>query len=68
MYTLIHTHADSGQYTYTRDCSIGWWVKEDDSSEVVDVDSEPLYIEMNPAVYIPPPKDYKPKVRYNYYV
>ena len=63
--TLIHTHTDSGQYAYVRDCSIGWWAKEDDLSEVAnDVGSEPIYIEMNPAVYIPPPKDYKPKVRH----
>ena len=60
-----HTHTGSDQYAYVRNCSIGWWAaaEEDDSSEV-DVGTEPIYIEMNPAIYMPPPKDYKPKVRH----
>ena len=42
-------------------------VKEELSQEhsEVDIGSEPIYIEMDPSVYIPPSKDYRPKVSHH---
>ena len=40
--------------------------KSGDWKEEESVGCEPIYIEMNPSVYIPPPKDYRPKVSFAY--
>ena len=70
----IHTHKFLSphnhniiMYVYTLHLDLSFYInvegdgRHSPSSEE-GVDSEPLYIEMNPAVYIAPPKNYKPKV------